>query len=87
MNLQDYWVPQSWYEEDITMHEAHKTRIQEDLEEQIANAREFFTGIQDMLYGRQKFDHIKLERYMDELAAYLDTKLVPGDLKIEEKKS
>lgn len=52
-------------------------------ENRIQDITYWFKAVTDQLYGREEFDAETLERYLDELAGYINTKLPSQKLAVE----
>jgi hypothetical protein len=49
--------------------------VAEKLEKDLEHARDHFIAVAEMLYGKVKWDKMKLEEHMDEISHSLDIKI------------
>lgn len=75
-NLNCY-APDWWYEKDCEPD--YTCSSCEDKDIRLDNAKDFFLGISEMIYGKTKLDIDHLDSMLEELADYLETKLPEGE--------
>lgn len=81
--MQDYYLPNSWYEQDIEPdYHCHKC---DEAQVKLDTAAEYLTLIVKKLYSIEKLDIYTLESDLDDLCYLLDVKIDSGDLQIQRK--
>jgi len=76
MSYQDYYAPKSWYEPEVEEYES--CRVCEKHESKLENAKDFFTGISQMLYSKSELNVDDFDWMMEQMAHYLDADMPEG---------